>query len=303
MIENQLRKSILLAALLLAVAAPSSLSAQTRPGTVDVFMGVDLHYRDINFNHRLYDVLVNLTPGVRWNMGHRWEAAAQALVPVCNQYGDYYKNVRLNMAVLSKQLAVGNHWKVKVSGGLFGSERYGLDVKNLLIFNRWLAFSAQVGLTGYCLMATGWEASKLGRLTAWAGPEVYLQRWNTQLALRGGRYVYGDYGMEGEGFRHFRHTSVGCYATYSSRGKLDAGFKVIVMLPPYQRTAGRVNIRPASHFRLTYSVEAKEHSNVTYFTDPEENERTSRFDRDLLPWGTDTMSPDFTYSEGKEAQR
>ena len=280
---------------------PSHLLAQDdKSGTVDIFMGVDFNYRDIYFNNRVYDVLVNLTPGVRWNMGHRWEVAAQALVPVVNQYGDRYKNVRLNMAVLSKQLAIGQRWKMKVSGGLFGAERYGLDVKNMFILNRWLAMTAQVGLTGYCSMASGWEASTMERLTAQIGPEIYLHRWNTQISVRGGRYVYGDYGVVGEGYRHFKHVSVGVYASYSDKGKEDAGFKVIVMLPPYKRTARKVNIRPASNFRLTYSVEAEAYANRTYFTDPEQNERTGWFDRDLLPWGTDTMSPDFMAKERKE---
>lgn len=108
-------------------------------------------------------------------MGRRWEVAAQALVPVVNQYGDRYKNVRLNMAVLSKQLAIGQCWKMKVSGGLFGSERYGIDVKNMFILNRWFAMTAQIGLTGYCSMASGWEASTMERLTAQIGPEISYQ--------------------------------------------------------------------------------------------------------------------------------
>lgn len=278
----------------------SHLLAQDKTGTVDIFMGIDFNYRDIYFNNRVYDVLINLTPGVRWNMGHRWEVVAQALVPVVNQYGDLYKNVRLNMAVLSEQLTIGQYWKMKVSGGLFGAERYGLDVKNIFIFNRWLAMTAQVGLTGYCSMASGWEASTMKKLTAQVGSEIYLHRWNTQISVRGGRYVHGDYGVTGQGFRHFKHVSVGVYASYSDKGKEDAGFKVIVMLPPYKRTARKVNVRPASNFRLTYSVEADAYANRTYFTDPEQNERTGWFDRDLLPWGTDTMSPDFTIKERKE---
>ena len=182
-------------------------------------------------------------------------------------------------------------------------ERYGLDVKNLFILNRWLAMTAQVGLTGYCSMASGWEASTMERLTAQVGPEIYLYRWNTQISVRGGRYVYGDYGVTGEGFRHFKHVSVGVYASYSNKGKEDAGFKVIVMIPPYKRSARKINIRPASNFRLTYSVEANGYANRTYFTDPEQNERTGWFDRDLLPWGTDTMLPDFTIKERKETRK
>ncbi len=39
-------------------------------------------------------------------MGKGWQAAAQALVPVYNDYGDRYKKVRLNMAVLSERGAL-----------------------------------------------------------------------------------------------------------------------------------------------------------------------------------------------------
>lgn len=297
------KKNLLAACLFLMIAAPMRLSSQPRSGTVDIFMGADFNYRDIYFNNRVYDVLLNLTSGIKWNMGHRWEVAAQALVPVVNQYGDRYKKVRLNMAVLSKQLAVGEHWKMKLSGGLFSSERYGLDLKNMFVINPWLAFTAQMGWTGYCSMAVDWEASTMKKFTVEAGPEVYLHRWNTEISVRGGRYLYGDYGVTGEGYRHFKHVSVGIYASYSNKGKEDAGFKVIVMLPPYKRSARKINIRPSSNFRLTYSVEGNGYANATYFTDPEQNERTGWFDRDLLPWGTDTMTPDFTYKERKEAVR
>ena len=71
------------------------------------------------------------------------------------------------------------------------------------------------------------------------------------------------------------------------------------MLPPYKRAVRKINIRPASNFRLTYSVEGNGYANCTYFTDPEQNEREGWFDRDLLPWGTDTMTPDFTFKRRK----
>lgn len=276
---------------------------QMRAGQVDVFMGLDFNYRDIHWhNNGPFEVLVNLTPGVKWKMGNRWEAAAQIYIPVINQYGDRYKRVRLNMAVLSKQMAFGNRFKMKVSGGLFGSERYGFDVKAMLMLNNWFALSGDLGFTGYCSMAHGWEASNLGRFTAIAGPEFWLAPWQTQIAVRGGRFLYGDYGVIGEGFRHFKHVSVGAYAQYSSIGKENFGFKVIVMLPPYKRTRRTVNIRPASNFRLTYNHEADDYGNRGYFTDPEQNEREGWFDRDLLPWGPNTMPRDFKYEEKEDVK-
>lgn len=42
---------------------------------------------------------------------------------------------------------------------------------------------------------------------------------------------------------------------------------------------------------------------MNYMTDPEENERTGWFDRDLLPWGIDLKQPaDFTEATPKSKQ-
>lgn len=287
---DKFKRTVIIAACMLAAL---SATAQRRGGEVDIFMGAQLNYRDIFFNNRVYDVLINLTPGVKWRLPNHWEIAAQALVPVFNQYGDRYKRVRLNVASVSKQFGFFDRWRMKVSAGWFAYERYGIDVKNMVIVNPWLAVTAEVGLTGYCSMASGWEASTMKRLTLIAGPEFYLRRWNTQMSLRAGRFVYEDYGAVAEAMRHFKHVTVGIYGSYSNKWKENAGFKVIVMLPPYKRTRRRVNFRPASNFRLTYSMEADTYSNYNYITDPEQNEREGWFDHDLLPWGPDSSFVDF----------
>lgn len=181
---------------LLAVFLLPTTMSQAQPsipaGQVDIFMGVDFNYRDLFNNERIYELLINLTPGVKWNMGKGWQAAAQALVPIVNHYGDRYKRVRLNMAVLSKEAYWNGKWFLKASGGLFGRERYGLDVKGMYVANSWLALEAQAGWTGYCSMAAGWEASTPQRLTALVGADVYLNRWNTQFRARGGRFIYEE---------------------------------------------------------------------------------------------------------------
>ncbi len=273
-----------------------------KSGDIDIFMGVDFNCRDIYFNNRVYDVLVNLTPGVRWNMGNRWEAAVQLYVPIINQYGDYYKRIRPRVAMLAKQFAIGSKWKMKISGGIFTADSYGLDIKNMLVVNQWFAVSAQVGLTGYLSMANGWKASTMKKITFMAGPDFYLSRWNTQMSLRAGRYLFNDYGVEAEAFRHFKHVSVGVFGSYSNLGKDNAGFKVIVMLPPYKRTRRKVNFRLADDFRFKYSFEATNDGMRRYSTDPEENEREGWFDRDLIPWGPDLMEADFKYVNKKKKE-
>lgn len=273
-----------------------------QPSTyVDFFMGVDFNYQDLNFNGRVYDILLNLTPGIKWHMGKGWQSSVQVLVPVVNQYGDRYKKVRLNMAVLSKEINLGSRLFIKASGGLFGLERYGLDMKSIYVVNDWFSLEAQAGWTGFCSMAVDWEASTPKRWTALGGANVYMNRWNTQFRIRGGRFVYEDYGAVVDVMRHFKHCSVGVYAQYSDKGKEDGGFKIIMMLPPYKRTRHKVNFRPASNFRHAYAIHADAYANKMYRTDPEENEREGWFDREALQWGSNRMSPDFM-TNGKEGR-
>lgn len=291
-------KCLIWVSLLWPACREASAQTEEQRSHVDFFSGVDFNYRNIHFNDRLYDLLINLTPGVKWHMGRHWQLAASGLVPVVNQYGDRYKKVRLDVMSLSKELFLPKRQFLKVSGGLFGGERYGVDVKWMFPVNAWLAFDGQVGLTGYCSMARDWECSRMERLTGTLGARAYLTRYNTELRLYGGRYIFEDYGATGECMRHFRHCTVGVYAQYSDRGKENGGFKIVMMIPPYTRRTRKVNVRPASNFRLTYNAQADPYSMRTYITDPEENEREGNFDRGRLKWGSNGMEADFKEKGG-----
>lgn len=272
---------------LLAWAVPANSQDEAYP-KVELFAGAELHYRDI-FYGKIYEVLVNLTPGVKWNIGNRWQLAGQAVVPVYNDYGERYKKIRLNMAVLSKEWDWSGKQFLKVSGGLFGRERYGLDVKWMWPVNDWLALDAQMGVTGFCSMAVDWECSRMERVTGLAGMNVYLEKVNTEFRLHGGRFLYKDCGVVAEAMRHFKHCTVGVYAQYSDKGKENGGFKVVMMIPPYHRKVRKVAVRPASSFRLTYDIKGLPYAAKMYTTDPEENEREGNFDRKRLQWGANRM--------------
>lgn len=299
---KSLLKSTILSIAFLAVAFNSLAQQQEttmqNKSHVDIFLGVDFNYRDI-FYSKLYELLVNLTPGVRWDMGNGWQMAGQIYVPVYNDYGERYKHVRVNIAALSKEMQFGNRWFLKATGGWFSYERYGIDLKTAYIVNNWFALTGQFGVTGHVSMAYKWEASKPSRFTGQLGGNFYLQRWNTEFRLNGGRYVYEDYGVSCDAMRHFKHCTVGLFGTYSDKGGTNAGFKVIVMLPPYKRKMRKVNFRPASNFRFTYSQEADEYANRTYFTDPEENERSWWFDEDEFQWGRNLTQKDFVEKDSK----
>lgn len=271
-------------------------SGQSTNKGLDFFCGMDFNLRDIHYE-RQYDLLINLTPAFKWDMGNYWQLAGQVYVPVFNQYGDQYERIRPNMLVLSKQMRLGNFY-CKASAGLFSNYRYGIDLKAFMPLTKWFAFEAQTGYVGMLYTATDWWIGPPDRFIGTVGGDIYLTRWNTQLRGIVGKYLqYHEYGCMAEAMRHFNHTTVSLYANWSSIDEFDGGFRVVVMLPPYHRKHRMVNFRPASNFRLSYSVMYNPYSNVVYKTDPEENERDGWFSRDLLKWGSHLMEPDFKVEE------
>ena len=281
--------------------------AQAPKGQVELFCGAEMEYADVNF-HRLYDILLNLTPGVKWHLGNDWQVAGQLWVPVINDgYLDRYSMVRLNMAVVSKEL----HWPsarqhMELSAGLFSKERGGLDVKWHYPVNDWLMLTAQAGLTMRWALGAkpgGDSESDFGddwQVTGLAGANIWLDAWKTEVRLSGGRYADGIWGSEVDVMRHFRHVSIGAYAQIHEASpnsfykhklsgafavydrKQTAGFKVVVMLPPYRKSEKKLVLRPASNLSLGYNGQQDEVSMQMYQTDPEENAREYPVN---VPWG------------------
>ena len=285
----------------------AGMAQDTEAGEVEVFAGADLRYADVNYV-RLYNVLLNLTPGIKWKMGNDWLLSAQAFLPLINEgYETKHNVVRLTNAVLAKQLHLGN-LHCKLSGGLFGLDRYGVDMRAMLPLTSWLLLQAQAGYTGYWRLAAGDAVYRYGNaveetkavdfgaidcITAIGGARLWLDRWNTEFFISGGRYVNEDIGVQLDVMRHFSHCTVGLYGQLhqrkNSRYREAGGFKIIMMLPQWGWHKGKLTLRPASNFRLTYNAQADDMSMKMYTTDPEENECIYPVS---IPWGTGIMKND-----------
>ena len=284
----------LMLALFLWAGQPQAHAQATSPG-LDIFSGLNFSFKDMDFETQ-YKFLIHLTPGFKWNMGNHWHLAGQFQIPIVNQYGIDYSFVQLNAFNVSKEFNIKSLY-LKASVGAFSQNRYGVDLKAFLPLCDWFAFEGQAGYVGSVFLFPYWEIVAPNRFVGTIGGDFYLPRWNTQFRGVVGKYLYDDYGCEGEAMRHFNHTTVSVYARWSNKFGFDGGFKVVIMLPPYRRTHRAVNIRPASNFRMSYMVMFNQLSNRMYRTDPEENERDGWFSRDLLQWGSHTMEPDFIIKE------
>ena len=281
--------------------------AQAPKGQVELFCGAEMEYADVNF-HRLYDILLNLTPGVKWHLGNDWQVAGQLWVPIINDgYLDRYSMWRLNMAVVSKEL----HWQsarqhVKLSAGLFNKERGGFDVKWHYPVTDWLMLTAQAGVTMRWALGFKSSESDFGedwRVSGIAGVNFWLNPWQTEIRLSGGRYIDGIWGSELDVMRHFRYVTIGAFAQLHEASpnsfykhkisgmfsvydrKQTAGFKIVVMLPPYKKSDRKFVLRPASNLSLGYNGQQDEVTMQMYHTDPEENAREYPVS---VPWGTNS---------------
>ena len=285
---------VALLALFLCIGQPKAKGQSTAPG-IDFFSGLDFNFKDMDYETQ-YKFLIRLTPGFKWNMGNHWQMAGKVVIPIVNQYGTDYSFVQVSALNVSKELNIRSFY-LKPTIGVFSQNRYGVDLKAFLPLCDWFAFEGQAGWVGSVFMFPYWEIVAPNRFVGTIGGDIYLPRWNTQFRGVVGKYLYDDFGCEAEAMRHFNHTTISVYGQWSNMYSFDAGFRIVIMLPPYRRTHRAVNFRPASNFYLSYTVMYQQFNNLMYCTDPEENLRDGWFSRDLLQWGSHTMEPDFIITE------
>ena len=296
--STRLRSVLVLFFTLFFMEGQPQAKGQGSSPSIDFFSGINFGFSDMHFE-RQYDVLLQLTPGFKFNFGNHWQLAGQAVVPIVNTYGEQYKYVQIGAFNISKEFRISK-LHLKASAGVFDMYRYGVDLKAFLPLCGWFAFEGQMGYVGTMYFNETFHINKPNTFVWTVGGDIYLSQWNTQFRGTVGRYLYRDYGIEAEAMRHFNHTTVSVYGHWSNEYGLDGGFRFVISLPPYHRKHRAVNFRPASNYQMSYSVMYKVYSNRMYHTDPEENIRHGWFSRDLLQWGSHTMEPDFIITEKKK---
>ena len=279
------------------------LAQKEEAGQLELFCGGALGFADTNWL-RLFDVQLNATPGLRWRMGHDWSIAFQGLIPIVST-GYTYREIenkywRVNMATVSRQIHFNKaNQHLKLTAGLFGKRRYGIDAKWAWPVNDWLLLNAEAGITSSWIMGTdfcgNYDVDFHGgsKITGIVGADVYLHPYNIELRMSGGRYIYGDYGSQIELMRHFKHCTLLTYVQlrigeltsniYDNKSyRTNGGFAITWILPPYRKSSRKVVMRPASFFQQVYSARSDGQSMKLYSVDPEENKREHQIDVD---WG------------------
>ena len=206
---------------------------------VDVVIYPELSYKNGKLSE-IYQILLNLNPTIEVSFWKGMKAEAQLIIPVINDYGMLYKQVRMGMITLSQTVRLPHNVFLTGAVGTFSNFRWGADLraKYILEFDERFSFEGRIGYTGAARMKDWrWKVSKPERLMWNVAGNFYWPKFNTQFQLKYEKYVYGEKGVQAQMIRHFRHASIGFWGAktwgYKNSGRL-VGFLFQVALPPYK---------------------------------------------------------------------
>lgn len=242
---------------------------------VDVLVYPEFSFR----NSRLsvpYQVRLNLNPTVQVSLWKGGLVNAQIIVPVVNDYGYKYDDVRPGFLTVSQTVRLPYNVFVTGTAGFFNNNRAGLDLhaeyhlKNerfwiegrvsYTIWGEWGEWSYSYGKVKNRHPFKFGYSTEDDKITGQLGVNYYWAQYDTQFALRGESFLGGDCGFRFDMIRHFKYCSIGFYGTYIPsdwwNSGVNAGFRFQVTLPPYKyKRKGYIpRIMPGRNWGFSYNA-------------------------------------------------
>lgn len=197
----------------------------------------------------MYEFKINLSPAVEVALWRGSKLTAQVIIPVFNEYGHLYDDVRPGFVTLSQSVRLPYNIYLTGTIGTFNSNRWGVDVQAERPFaNERFTADVRLSYTGWGRWGE-WEGTdnihpfkfgfdKSGMfITGSIGGSYYVPKYNTQISLHGERYLKKEYGLRLDLIRHFRYCSIGLYGMWvegAGNDGVNGGFRFQVTLPPYK---------------------------------------------------------------------
>lgn len=239
-----------------------------------------LVYPDFSFkNGRLsvpYQVNLNINPTIQVSLWKGGKATAQLVLPVVNDYGYEYDDVRPGFLTLSHTVRLPYNIFLTGTVGFFNNHRAGVDLSGRAYLNNgnfWIdgrISYTQRGIWGDWEIYKGeWHNVRPfafvyekgdTQVTGQLGINYWWRRFDTQLAFRGESFIEGDYGVRFDMIRHFKYCSIGFYGMYVhdywwNKG-LNGGFQFQITLPPYKyKRKGYIpRVMPSRNWGFRYNA-------------------------------------------------
>lgn len=251
-------------------------------GKVDLVFYPSFAFRNQKY-HKVYDVLLNLSPALEISLVRGMKITGQVIIPVINQYGAKYEQIRPGFFTLEQHFRLLNNF-VGLTAGIFNQDRWGLDLhlfRPVTIEGRLSNFSLEgrIGLTGSSYFYHwNWHYGPMKLITWNVGGSYFNAMFNVLCEVKAIKFLAGDYGLRADMTRHFKRASVGFYIVKNNRGNVDGGFHVAIALPPMRQKRGKYfRVMPARYFDLEYKAAGLFYNGKSYETSPGENKAINNF--------------------------
>ncbi len=242
---------------------------------VDVLIYPEFSFR----NSRLsvpYQVRLNMNPTLQASLWRGGKVSAQIVVPVVNDYGYKYDDVRPGFITLSQTVRLPYRTFLTGTVGFFNNSRAGADLQaehylksgrfwvdgrvSYTIWGEWGQWEFIDGeMKNIHPFKFGYSRDE-ARITGQLGVNYYWAKYNTQFAFRGESFLEGDCGFRFDMLRHFRYCSIGFYGTYIPsdwwNSGINAGFRFQITLPPYKykRKGYMPRVMPSRNWGFSYNA-------------------------------------------------
>ena len=238
-----------------------------------------LVYPEFSFrNSRLsvpYQVRLNMNPTLQVSLWKGGMLNAQLVIPVVNDYGYKYDDVRPGFLTVSQTIRLPYNVFVTGTAGFFNNDRVGVDLSaeyhpkgqkfwldgrvSYTIWGEWGEWSYSDGIKNEHPFKFGYNTED-DKITGQLGVNYWWERHNTQLAARVESFLGGDCGLRFDLIRHFKSCSIGFYGTYIPsdwwNSGVNAGFRFQITLPPYKyKRKGYIpRVMPARNWGFSYNA-------------------------------------------------
>lgn len=173
---------------------------------------------------------LDIAPTLEINLWQGARFTGQVLLPVYNDmYSSEGNYVRPGIISIVQDYKLPRQFFGHVAVGNFTGNRIGVELGNYWQQKKGeftLGYKASFTTGSYFDYGSWWVNNAL-KVSAHAIATWTPQRYNMELQLMAGRYVYGDYGVEAAFTRRFSNVSFTLYGRYSGN-TADAGFSFSV---------------------------------------------------------------------------
>ena len=242
---------------------------------VDILVYPEFSFRNSKLSVP-YQVRLNMNPAIQVSLWRGAKATAQLVVPVVNQYGYKYDDVRPGFITLSQTFRLPYNVFVTGTVGFFNNNRAGADLYaefhpgkgkfwidgrvSHTVWGEWGQWKSNgEEMVNVSPFLYGYSLDD-NRVTGQLGVNYYWTRFNTQFAFRGESYLGGDCGVRFDMIRHFKYSSIGFYGMYVPsdwwNSGINAGFRFQITLPPYKyRRKGYIpRVMPSRNWGFSYNA-------------------------------------------------